>query len=141
MPRDAPKVCRAHLVPLSQGAAMRARASGSAGEGDGQEASGGAGGHLERAPRHCPARKDCRGLIHRPPACQIWWERDRNRVVSAQVESGADPVRSPLRTKACRGPVHLHGSPRRSSCGLCASKVRAETLKATRLRHVGVPCM
>ena len=54
---DAPKVCKAYLVPLLQGAAVRKgrhcawRAPESVGEGDGREASGGAGGHLERPPR------------------------------------------------------------------------------------------
>ena len=58
-----PEVCKAYLVPLVQGTIVHEgrrrarRAPESAGEANGQEASGGARGHLERAPAPLPGLK------------------------------------------------------------------------------------
>ena len=71
-----------------------------------QEASGEAGGHVERPPRPLPGR-----------ARQLWWGGDRDRVVSAPVVSGANLGSMP--GKSSRGAATEE--PRRARSAPCAS--------------------
>ena len=53
--------------------------------------------------RHCPARKDCWGLIHRPRHVRVGGKETVTEWSAPRSSAALIRVRFPLRTKACRG--------------------------------------
>ena len=116
-----PQRCVRHIwflyrkVLLHKGRHCAWRVPKSAGEGHGREASSGAGGHLERAPAPLPGLK---GRLGANPWAPFGGKETVTEWSAPTSRAAITRVRFEPRTKACRGPVHLGGTPRRSSCGL-----------------------